>query len=232
MSKDGFELSLPQAHELGLALRRPENITWTAQLVHKLGQGNFLQLMRQVLLGTAVIAESGRLAYNGKLVLSARQQMVLMKMLFRVETDSAKRTVISKIDPRFTGLFLQTNKRVHVQRPEQEVHCFQVGDNETRALMEWELVDIFGHTSHLAFTLDEVRAILGKQELGQAGLLDTEGNPNFFLVLSPTSGHQWVYLSFERSGWKIAAADAFIISDEPVFFVLKERIFTKKHYLK
>jgi len=56
MSQDPFILSSAQAHEIEIAMNRPQNGPWTPELVHLLTKGKQLGQFRQVLLGYATIS--------------------------------------------------------------------------------------------------------------------------------------------------------------------------------
>ena len=54
-TQEGFLLSVAQAHEIGMAMRRLKNGPWTPQLVHLLTKGDMLGKFRLVLLDRASI---------------------------------------------------------------------------------------------------------------------------------------------------------------------------------
>ena len=54
MSRDRFVLSASQAHEIGLAMNRPESGQWTPGLVHLLTQGGTLGKVRKLILNAGV----------------------------------------------------------------------------------------------------------------------------------------------------------------------------------
>ncbi len=55
MSKNKFTLGAGQSHEIEMAMNRPQNGTWTPELIHQLTVGNTLGQVRDVLLGHALI---------------------------------------------------------------------------------------------------------------------------------------------------------------------------------
>jgi hypothetical protein len=77
MSEDKFILSSGQAHEVELAMNRPENGTWTPELVHALTKGDTLGKFRDVLLGHAEVTvvdffrETGELTGTNTIVIPA-----------------------------------------------------------------------------------------------------------------------------------------------------------------